>query len=139
VYGEYTVSFENVPLREVASEVILRGSNYQPSSDKPAMSGAWRRAACVYALRLRPCPSRDLRECGWSDGMARCVEDMVDQLGADTRGWLAKNDGPRIFAQKFSVRHHGAPAKNAAEALAALIDELVRPHGKTHLGMRPAP
>jgi hypothetical protein len=133
LHGEYTVHFENEPLRRVASEVILRGASYQPSGDKPAMCGAWRRAACMYALWLRPCPSRDLRACGWSDGMARCVEDLVDQLGDDARGWLAKSDGPRIFAQKFTVLRRGAPAGDAAVGLAALLDALARPHGRTRI------
>ncbi|KYF83124.1 hypothetical protein BE11_43245 [Sorangium cellulosum] len=133
-YGEYSVLFENEGIIRAATELVLQGKDYRPSVKRAATQGAWRRAACVYALRLRPCTTRDLRQCGWSNGMARCVEEFASELGADTREWLRKEDGPRAFAEKFTVRWGNAVADDATEALAALIDAAVRPHGRTMTG-----
>lgn len=129
--GEDQVLFDNVAMIQAAREHILEGKDYQPRVGRAATRGAWRRAASIYALRMRACASRDLRQCGWSDGMARCVEDLVSALGADTREWFGREDGPRTFAEKFTVIRRGALAADPTEALAALLDELARPHGRT--------
>lgn len=132
-HGEYSVHFENEAMIRAARDLILKGSDYKPAVARAATQGAWRRAACVYALRLRACEGRDLRQYGWSNGMARCVEELAAELGSDPRGWLGKEDGPRAFVEKFTVKRGGAPAEDAAEALAALLDGLVRPHGRTRI------
>lgn len=134
VYEDYSVFFENEGLLQVARRIVLEGKDYRPGVARAATRGAWRRAACIYALWLRECAVRDLRQCGWSNGMARCVEDFVDELGGDSRAWLRKEDGPRTFAEKFTVKKSGSPAEDATEALAALLDALVRPHGRTKTG-----
>lgn len=134
-HGEYRVIFENEGILKAARELVLEGTEYHPGVARAATKGAWRRAACVYALRLRECAARDLRQCGWSNGMARCVEEFVHELGTDTREWLRKEDGPRAFVEKFTVRRGGAAAEDATEALAALIDATVRPHGRTKTGL----
>ncbi|WP_437623995.1 hypothetical protein [Sorangium sp. So ce1151] len=136
-HGQYRVLFENEGILKAARELVLEGKDYRPGVARAATQGAWRRAACVYALRLRECATRDLRQCGWSSGMARCVEELVNELGTDTREWLRKEDGPRAFAEKFTVRRGDAAAEDATEALAALIDAAVRPHGRTKTGTGP--
>lgn len=133
-HDDFTVSFEVSRLMTAARDIILVGEDFKPENLKRgAAPGAWRRAACVYALHLRPCALRDLRECGWSDGMARCVEDFVEDLGDSTLAWLERPDGPRIFADKFTVRGRNDRV-DAREALATIVDTLVRPHGKTRTG-----
>jgi hypothetical protein len=134
-HGEYRVLFENEGILKAARDLVLEGKEYQPGVARAAARGAWRRAACVYALRLRECEVRDLRQCGWSNGMAKCVEEFVNELGTGTREWLGKEDGPRAFAEKFTVRKAGAAAEDATAALAALIDAIVRPHGRTKTGV----
>jgi hypothetical protein len=134
-HGEYRVIFENEGILKAARDLVVEGKEYHPGVARAATKGAWRRAACVYALRLKECAPRDLRQCGWSSGMAKCVEEFVNELGTDTREWLQKEDGPRAFAEKFTVRRGGAAAEDAAEALAALIDATVRPHGRTKTGL----
>ncbi|MCC6555875.1 MAG: hypothetical protein IT372_23175 [Polyangiaceae bacterium] len=142
-HAEYSVLFENEGMIKAARELILKGSDYRPAVARAATRGAWRRAACVYALRWRACEGRDLRQHGWSSGMARCVEELAAELGPDPRRWLGKEDGPRAFAEKFTVKRGGAPAEDATEALAALLEALVRPHGRTRMetgpGRRPGP
>jgi hypothetical protein len=134
-HGEYRVLFENEGILKAARELVLEGKEYHPGVARAAAKGAWRRAACVYALRLRECAPRDLRQCGWSNGMAKCVEEFINELGTDTREWLRKEDGPRVFVEKFTVRKGGDAAEDAAESLAALIDATVRPHGRTKMKM----
>jgi hypothetical protein len=134
-HGEHRVLFENEGILKAARDLVLEGKEYHPGVARAATKGAWRRAACVYALRLRACAARDLRQCGWSNGMAKCVEEFVNELGTDTREWLRKEDGPRAFVEKFTVKKGGAAAEDASEALAALIDAMVRPHGRTKTGV----
>ncbi|NUQ72072.1 MAG: hypothetical protein HUU21_00635 [Polyangiaceae bacterium] len=135
LHNEHAVYFENKVILQAARDIILKGEDYWPEGKRrrPATIGAWRRAACVYALKLCGVSSRDLREHGWSDGMARCVEDFADDLGADAREWLRRRDGPRTFADQFTVRTRGELVANATEALAAMLDALVRPHGRTRI------
>ncbi|WP_437769032.1 hypothetical protein WME77_19325 [Sorangium sp. So ce764] len=145
VSGDYVVSLKLKYFKDAARKIV-EGTDYCPPKRKrtkdgkeedDAKSGAWRRVACIYALNMQKgMPEcQDLRERGWTNAMAKAVENWVDALRPDTRGWLSKGDGPRIFAQKLTVRRRdGTPASDATDALVELIDTLVRPHGRTRTG-----
>lgn len=136
IWGEYTVHFENRTILMAARDKVLAGAEYTLDERRyrPASAGALRRAACVYALQLSPVDIRDLRLCGWSERMAKCVEDFADNIGGETILWFQKKDGPQAFAQFFTVRRKGNIASNATEALAVMLDKLVRPHGRVRVG-----
>ncbi len=136
-HGDYTIHFENNAILVAACEKVLNGAEYKVDDERrhrPASAGAWRRAACVYALQIRRVAVRDLRECGWAESMARCIETFADDIGTDTHQWFQKKDGPHAFARLFTVHKNGNLASNATEAIAALLDALVRPHGRVRIG-----
>lgn len=137
VYGDYVVHFENKAMLAAAHEKVLKGLEYRLDDEKrhrPASAGAWRRAACVYALQIRRPIDRDLRDCRWAESMARCIETFAEDIGPETLQWFDKKDGPSAFARFFTVRCQGHLAIDAREALAGLLDTLVRPHGRVRLG-----
>ncbi|WP_437626012.1 hypothetical protein [Sorangium sp. So ce1151] len=140
VCGQYVVKFDSDHYRD-AARIVVKGGHHSMPKSTPAAMGAWRRVACIYAIYMQrnmQLPEhRDLRKYGWSNKMAECVERWVDILGTDTRAWLSGDDGPRIFSQYLTVKlKGGGPVLDATEPLAALIDTLVRPHGKTTIGKR---